>query len=815
MSSPRTGGKLYALSVFGIVSVACGLLVAGLFLPGAILLSSAAKASANAIQTMPTELTIEPQMERSRILMSDGSVLAEFYDQNRVYTALKNIAPVMREAQVSIEDHEFYQHGAVYLQGILRAAVRNSAGGATQGASTLTQQYVKQVLIEKAVAEGDEQGVKDAQAPTLSRKIRELRYAIGVEQKLTKDQILERYLNIAYYGDGAYGVEAAAKHYFNTSASKLTLPQAAMLAGIVQNPDAFDPVTHTASAVERRNVVLNRMAQLGTISEQDAQKAKATKFDRSKVQQVRSGCFSSEFPFVCQYAYATIIQEMTSLGKTAADRVNALNRDGLTIRTVIDPSVQRDAQKSISSFIGPTDPVIGVGVTVQPSSGLITSMVQNRPVMGSNTKDGETWINYAVDRSKGGADGFQFGSTFKAFTAAAALDKGMSVKTKYYSPSPMDFSGVKFQGCHGPVVDPNWRPRNSTGAGNFDMVNAMKRSINTYFIQLELHAGLCNTIKMAQAAGVRSATGLDLEAPSQQFASFTLGALETSPLSMASAYATFANRGVHCDPIIIKSAVTKSNKPLPVPEANCHRVMSADVADGVNYLLQKVMQPGGTGAITRVPGFKNQAGKTGTTDSAQSVAFMGYTPEVAGAALIAADKSSSYFKNRSSKDITGVRTHGSDCGDSGCYLQGHGGTDAGRIWRGIMDAALKGKPDTPFHSPSKDILEGKKVKVPDVRGLSLNAAKSTLQDAGFGAVTVYVYSGTYRSGTFLGTYPTAGSEAPMGSQVQLLVSKGSAPAPRPAPAPAPAPTTSTNSPPPTSSSTATTKPSNNGHKKNG
>ncbi len=781
MSSPRRGGKLYALSVFGIVSVACGLLVAGLLLPGTILLSTAARASADALDNLPTELTVTPQMERSRLLMSDGSVLAEFYDQNRVYTSLNNIAPVMRNAQVAIEDHEFFQHGAIYLQGILRALIHNSAGGSLQGASTLTQQYVKQALIENAVAAGDPAEVKAAQADTLTRKIRELRYAVGVEQKLTKDQILERYLNIAYYGDGAYGVEAAAKHYFDTSAKKLTLPEAAMLAGIVQNPDAYDPVLHPAASIERRNVVLNRMAQLGIISNQAADKAKATKFDKSKVQSMRSGCFSSEFPFVCQYAYNTIIQNMTSLGKTPADRINALNRDGLTIQTGIDPKVQSAAQQSLSSFIAPTDPVIAVGVTVQPSTGQITSMVQNRPVMGSNTKEGQTWINYAVNQSKGGSNGFQFGSTFKAFTAAAALDQGIGVNTKYYSPSPMDFSGVPFQGCDGPVVDNNWKPRNSTGVGTFNMINAMRYSINTYFIQLELHAGLCNVIKMAEAAGVKSATGLNLEAPAQQFASFTLGALEVTPLSMASAYATFANRGVHCDPIIIKSAVTKNNKKLPVPDANCHRVMSADVADGVNYLLQQVMQPGGTGAITRIPGYTNQAGKTGTTDSAQSVAFMGFTPEMAGGAMIAADVSSSRFKGKTNKDITGVRTHGSSCGSAGCYLQGHGGSDAGRIWRGVMGAALQGKPDTPFHSPSKSILEGKKITVPDVRGLSLDAATSALRAAGLGTIVTHIYSSTYPAGTFVGTYPSSGSQVPMGTQVQLLVSSGAAPAPPPPP----------------------------------
>ncbi len=797
MSSPRTGGKLYALSVFGIVSVACGLLVAGLLLPGTILLSTAARTTADALDSLPTELTVTPQMERSRLLMTDGSVLAEFYDQNRVYTSLNNIAPVMRQAQVAIEDHEFYQHGAIYLQGILRALVHNSAGGSLQGASTLTQQYVKQALIENAVAAGNQAEVQAAQADTLSRKIRELRYAVGVEQKLTKDQILERYLNIAYYGDGAYGVEAAAKHYFDTSAKNLTLAQSAMLAGIVQNPDAYDPVTHPAAAIERRNVVLNRMAQLGIVSSAAADKAKATKFDKSKVQAMRSGCFSSQFPFVCQYAYNTIIQDMTSLGKTQTDRINALNRDGLTIQTGIDPKVQQAAQQSMSSFIAPTDPVIGVGVTVQPSTGLITSMVQSRPIMGSDTKQGQTWINYAVDQSKGGSTGFQFGSTFKAFTAAAALDRGIGVQTKYYSPSPLDFSGVPFQGCDGPVVEPNWKPRNSTGVGTFNMINAIRYSINTYFVQLELHAGLCNTIKMAEAAGVKSAVGLNLEAPAQQFPSFTLGALEVSPLSMASAYATFANRGVHCDPIVIRSAVTKNNKQLPVPAANCHRVMSADVADGVSYLLQQVMQPGGTGAITRIPGYTNQAGKTGTNDSAQSVAFMGYTPEVAGAGLIAADSTSSYFQNRSSKDITGVRTHGSACGSVGCYLQGHGGSDAGRVWRGVMSAALQGKPDTPFHSPSQSILDGKKITVPDVRGMSLSAAKSTLEQAGFGTIVTNVYSSTYPAGTFIGTYPSAGSQVAVGTQIQLLVSSGTAPPPTAPPAPSSsAPVTSTTSSPP-------------------
>ncbi len=800
MNSRGSGNKMYALTLFGLVSAACGLLVAGLVLPGVLFVSSAAKAAASGVESLPTELTIEPQMERSRILLKDGSVLAEFYDQNRVYMPLKNISTTMQKAQIAIEDHAFYDHGAIYLTGTLRALLNNSAGGSTQGGSTLTQQYVKQALIENALAQGDDEGVQEAQAETVSRKIRELRYAVAIEQKLSKDQILERYLNIAYYGDGAYGVEAAAKHYFNTSASKLTLAQSAMLAGIVQNPDAYDPVRHPAASIERRDVVLNRMSTLGWITNDQLAKAKATKFDQKLVQTTRNGCYSSKYPFICQYVYNTVIQKMPSLGKTATDRKNALNRDGLTIKTVIDPTIQDAAQKSMSSYVAPTDPVISVGVTVEPSTGLVTSMVQSRPTMGSNTKKGETWINYAVEESMGGAEGYQAGSTFKAFTIAAALAKGMSVQTKYVSSSPMNFTGTLWQGCQGPYRQlESWTPKNSTGSGYFNMVQAAQRSVNTYFIQLEQHAGLCNTVKMAEAAGVKSAIGLNLQSPKVATPAFTLGSVEVTPLSMASAYATFANGGVHCSPIVIAQATTDSGKALKVPSANCKRTMSEEVADGVSYVLQQVMKPGGTGYITKLPDVKNQAGKTGTTDSAASVWFDGFTPEVAGAAVIAADKGAAKFKNPDNRDITGTYVHGTSCGTAGCYLQGHGGTDAGRVWRGVMTAALKGQPDTAFPTPSDTVLHGKRVTVPDVSGKSLADARKALEAAGFSVSVTNQYS-SYAVGTFLGIYPKAGTKVSLGGTVQLLVSAGQAPA-----QPSQGPTSSSTSQPSSESS----KPASN------
>src|SRR5690606_25228735 len=256
------------------------------------------------------------------------------------------------------------------------------------------------------------------------RKIRELRYAIALEQKLSKDEILERYLNLAYYGDGAYGVEAAARHYFSTTAEKLTLDQAAMLAGLVQNPNQINPTKNAAAAEERRDVVINRMAELKMITPEEAKKAKTVKFDEKNVQKTRNGCVGSRYPFICDYVIRTL-KQAPSLGKTEKEREEALKRGGLTIHTAIDPEVQDMAQKKLSKVVSPKDPLISTMNMIQPGTGLILAMAQSRPVMGDNAKKGETYYNYSASPKLGGAEGYQAGSTFKAFTAAAALEKGI------------------------------------------------------------------------------------------------------------------------------------------------------------------------------------------------------------------------------------------------------------------------------------------------------------------------------------------------------------------------------------------------------
>ncbi|PIE21041.1 MAG: penicillin-binding protein [Arachnia propionica] len=757
---------------FVLVSLLSGVLLAGLFAPFVALASGTATATAESFKYLPAELETPPQAERSRILMADGSVLGTFYNENRIYVTLDKIAPIMQEAQVAIEDHRFYEHGAIDMEGMARAFFRTLAGD-TQGASTLTQQYVKLVQVEAAYARNDEEGIRKATEVTFERKIREMRYAMAIEEKLSKNEILERYLNIAYYGSGTYGVEAAARYYFGTTAKDLTLSQAALLAGIVKNPVAYDPIKYPQAALDRRDVVLNRMAQLNIITVAQAREAKQDTFDPSKVVKTPNGCITSEFPFLCEYVVRSLkSDQFASLGATPEERLNRLKRGGLTITTIIDPVAQREAEAAVAKLVKPTDPVLATTVLIQPGTGLIVGMAQSRPDMGEG--EGETYWNYNVSRSMGGAEGYQAGSTFKPFTMAAAIELGYPPSKQYLSPRELDIQGMVFKDCQGPFVfRQDYTTHNyDTGYGLIDMMKAAQKSVNTYFMQLERDVGICASIDMAKKLGVEMASGDDLRSL-HQAPSFVLGTAEVTPLSMAEAYATFAARGKHCDPIIVKSIVTKDGSELEVPSANCEQVLSPEVADGVNYVLKSVMDRG-TGRPARMRDRRPAAGKTGTTNDNETVWFAGYTPDMAGVAMIAIDKTNPWYEDHR-KTLKNVRL------PSGTYLSGSGGGDAGQIWKAAMASALKDTPETPFTKPPKRILEGVKVKVPDVSRMSYSEAKKTLEAAGFTTVKWKVYSDRPK-GTFLGAAPSR--TATKFSTISLKVSNGPKPTPKPTPPPA-------------------------------
>ena len=774
MRSPQFGPKVYALAMFVVVSVLAGLLVAGLAVPAAALGGTSAKYVAQGIESLPAELTITPVADKTVILMSDGKPLAELFDENRTVVTLDQIAPIMRTAQVAIEDTRFYQHGALDFKGTLRALVKNGSGTDVQGGSTLTQQYIKQVRIEAAQAAGDQAGVFAAQEQTLQRKVLELRYAIALEAKYSKDEILNRYLNIAYYGDGTYGVEAAAKHFFGVNAKDLTLAQAAMLAGLTQNPVATDPINHPQAAIDRRAVVINRMLELGLISADDAAKAKATPFDPSKKVPSTTGCVGTPYPFMCDYVVRSLLAN-PALGATVDERHNTIYRGGLVIKTQIDPNSMNVAQQAVSSKVSATDPVISTMVEVQPGTGLILAMAQSRPVMGTDAAAGQTFYNYAVSAAMGGAEGYQAGSTFKAFTIAAALDRGIPTTKTFVGQSPLPLQNRVFRTCDASGADTSFKFPTKVGLqnefnqnfGTLDLRTAAAKSVNTYFVQLEAAAGICQAARMATAAGALASNGDDLVKTFSYIPSFTLGVTEVTPLSMADAYATMAARGVHCDPIIVSSITSPDGKPVATQSANCKQVIRPEVADGVNYVLQAVMQAGGTGAGVRLPGSRPQAGKTGTTDSHAAVWFNGYTPNIEGVAMVAVDKSprfSAFWAARGGS-LSGLRL------STGWLLNGSGSGDAGDIWTPAMTSATAGLPALGFTMPPDSIIRGTRVQTPSTSGMSPAQAQATLEAAGFSVSPRPIYDNS-AAGTYIG----ASCDGLSGGSCYLNYSQGPRPA---------------------------------------
>ena len=448
----------------------------------------------------------------------------------------------MVKAIVSIEDYRFYEHGALDLRGTLRALVTNQAqGGVVQGGSSITQQMVKLTLVAQADSKAERVAATD---DTLARKVRELRYAIAFEEQYSKDWILERYLNIAYFGDGAYGIQSAARHYFDKNAKDLDLRESAMLAGLVKNPTGLDPTNSPDAARERRNVVLDRMAQLDVITPKQAAKTKKADLGLD-AQPSDNGCVNSRAPFFCDYVINTLMQD-PSLGETKEERKQLLRSGGLTIRTTIDLRFQAAADRAVQEYTDPTDQVIGGVAMVEPGTGEVKAIAQSRP-MGSDRDAGQTYLNYVVPQEVGDAAGFQAGSTFKAFVLAQALMRGVQPSTTISVPAQEFIPERNFEDCDGPYGGPYntviWDPANfdATG-GTYNLYTGTQNSVNTFFANLEQLTGICKPYELARNMGV------DLTDPdNERVPSFTLGVADVSPLEMAEAYATFAARGQHCD----------------------------------------------------------------------------------------------------------------------------------------------------------------------------------------------------------------------------------------------------------------------------
>jgi membrane peptidoglycan carboxypeptidase len=638
-----------------------GVLAAALVLPVVAATGILVRNTSDKFTTLSVDSSSLPQ--RSAIYDREGHLITYVYGvdlgQGMTYSGINRspvpyskISPNMTEAIVAIEDDRFWQHGALDVKGTFRALVNDIEHKPVQGGSTLEQQWVKNVLVLQGLDSPAAQ--QAATAKTLARKIDQLRMAVQIAHTMSKPQILDGYLNDSYFGNGAWGVEAAAETYFNTTASKLTMLQAATLAGIVENPSRYDPATNPALSTERRNTVLARISQTDPAAlTPAAAKVLGAKKLVLKNGTVQSGCIANtvgQDAFFCDYVIHTMLLDK-QLGATTEARAKLLATGGLHITTTLAPQDQSAATQAVNYVLPAKSSTYNpyknadTEVLIQPGTGKVTAIAEDRPY---GTGKGQTEVDYAVNAQYGGADGVQTGSSSKLFTLLTALKQGVpfgyqmtvpgsQVVTGYYN-CKGEPTGSYYNGQLGFDVNNSEGP----GTGAYSLYTGTTDSINVFYAHLEQQVGLCNTVHTAVDLGLTRADGKSLlswdgksQPPADDLPAFTLGVVNVSPMSMAAAYAVPASGGMYCKPIVLSKITNGEGKSLPVPSAGCRRVLSTEVADAANYVLQGVLTyPGATAAGLTLSNYQ-AAGKTGTSNVASGngtpfAAFGGYTTNLAG-----------------------------------------------------------------------------------------------------------------------------------------------------------------------------------------
>jgi membrane peptidoglycan carboxypeptidase len=702
--------------------------------------------------------------------------VAYLFDQNRVALTAGQISPAMKAAIVAIEDRRFYQHNGVDWPGTLRAVIANSASGdVVQGASTLTQQYVKNYMLYVAARTSTER--LKATEQTSARKLNEARIALQLERRLSKEEILTRYLNIVFWGNGAYGIGTAAYTYFGTTADRLTVPQAAMLAGMVRSTSGFDPVAHPQAALERRNLVISQMKDQGMIDQAQAQAALASPLGVVNPLNVQSnGCIGAgDAGFFCKY----VVDYLAQAGVSVAQ----LDRGGYTIKTTLDRDALAKMKSSLDGEVPPD----------QPNVADVMSLVQPGPdkhrvlAMGSSRTFGlaadklETSYGLPYQPVNLGA-----GSIYKIFTAATALEKGLGINYQmtvppsgYASPIYLDAAGRPF-----PIKNDGTYP------DHLSMTDALATSPNTAFVKLEEFTGVPDVVDMAVRLGMTSLATTPFVDPrtgrrtdrsiaqvtkDQRQASFTLGVTPTSVLELANVGATLASAGRWCPPSPIESVTDAAGKPVPVIEVPCTQAVAPGLANTLLTGLSKDDTTGTSAAAARSIGWdRPMAGKTGTTNEHKSAGFLGVVPQLSGA-VITFDNSSS---PRPLCDGAGAPYA---CGSGNIY----GGKTPARTWFGAVKPLLDGQPVLPLPATEDRYAKGgAQSRVPDVIGRAQDDARAALEAAGWQVSTRTVDNLAPR-GTVIGQDPR-GTALPR-ENITLQVSSGTVPAPPPPPAPPPGP----------------------------
>jgi penicillin-binding protein 1A len=665
-----------------------------------------------------TTIDIPPFPERSTIYAADGTALATVADQNRLYVTLKDIDKTARDAVLAIEDHGFYQHGAINVTSIIRAALANlKAGKIVQGGSTISQQLIK--------------NTETGNAETFSRKFREAQDAIRLERTYTKDQILELYMNEIYLGNGTYGIASAAEFYFATTPDKLTLPLAALLAGMIAGPSAFDPIAHRADALARRNEVLLRMRDLNWITEQQYSQAVAAPIKMSSKKRNVNALGTQ--PYFVSYVMQQFLND-PRYGATLTERRRLLLQGGLKIYTTLDPRMQRDAERVLAQhlphpgFTYPANP-LGALATVVPKSGAIR-------VLASNTNFKKFQVNLAADARR------STGSAFKAFTLAAAMEQGVPPGRVYPTKSPLTIPN-----CAGTT----YTLSNAEGPGNMgfmDLWQATADSVNVVFAQLIRDIGPQSVVDAAVAMG------LPRSSMNGAYCSLTLGGgVGTNPLEMSSAYATLANGGIHCKAFAISRVVSRTGKSIFKAKPSCKQAIPIRVASQVTAMLEGVVT-GGTGTAASLSP-RPVAGKTGTGQDYQDAWFMGYVPQLSTGVWVG-------YKQEDAMRAMPI------LGGANAF----GGTIAAPIWHDYMAQALAGMPIKGFPTPPPQ----RSGTIPNVVGLDQQRALDALAKANFVGI-VQMKPSNKPKGIVFQQSPTGGSVRPLGSAVTIFVSTGKAPKP--------------------------------------
>ena len=664
----RPAQLLALLLAFLSVSSLMGVVTAGMLVPVAGPTALAAKSVPSVFNELPGDLQTVAPAEESQLLDSSGGVIAHFYDKQRIVVPSANIADVMKKAIVAIEDKRFYEHNGVDATGIARAFVTNLGDSGRQGASTITQQYVRNSLAERGYLEGDADQVSAATEQTTERKLREIKYALALEKTQSKDEILTGYLNIAPFGPITYGVEAASQRYFSKSASELNYLEAALLAGLVQSPVQYDPLTHPEAAQERRDTVLATMLDQGVITQEEYDEGIATSVDSMLHPTVSSeGCSGADSSkaYFCDYVLSQFLEDPT-FGATRIERERLLKTQGITIRTTLDTAKQDAAYASLTNAI-PVGDASGLNdalVSLDPRTGKVLAMAQNTTY---GIESGQTMANYSADGN------FQVGSTFKVFTLLQWFKEGHSAYETVGSANTFYPNG-SFK-CDGrSITTEGYQVNDLAGkTGTMNVVRATGQSVNQAFVNMASRVDFCSIFETAYNMGITE----DGEVPSP-FPANILGSVSASPLQMASVFATIANSGQQCKPQSIESVTDRDENVLKEFAADCKEVISPDLANKTAALL--TASAGQYYTSTRLGDGRPFAAKSGTTDGHANTWLTGFTPSLATAVWVG-------HGDNSSQEVSGVVINGV------YHSEIFGETYVGQnIWAPYMTQALAGTP---------------------------------------------------------------------------------------------------------------------------